>query len=224
MNKYVPDYGFGMAPISANMQQKYDLACTGMLSLLSGDRIDPEAAMAFLSEFKGMCNRCIRQDQWDWFTVLTAFGSPEEPRMRVIVGAIPILRRALSEEDVRTMGECLARIEKADARSLVSHFLGRKGESEGGWIYILSTRDSPTTLKIGMTTRTVVERVKEINASTGVLYPWSARVAFRVENPAGAEKEIHARLANFRIRAKREFFELEFREAKRCILEVIEGK
>ena len=216
----MPKYGFGMSPISLTMQYRYDLACTGILSLLSGERIDPEAMLKCLSDFKGMCNRCVKQDQWDWFTVYSAFGSPEVSRLKLIVSAIPALRNALRSEDVRSMGEALAKIEVADARSLVSSFLKGASEQGGGWIYILSTRGAPSILKIGMTTRTVDERVKEINSSTGVLYPYSARAAFRVDKPIEIEREIHIRLAGCRIRPDREFFDLGFQDAQKAILDV----
>lgn len=222
MNK-VPKYGFGMSPISLKMQNRYDVACTGLLSLLSGERVDTETVLEYLSDFKGMCNRCVKQDQWDWFTVYSAFGSPEVSRLKVIASVIPTLRSALRDEDARSMGEALAKIERADARSLISSFLKGACEDGGGWIYILSTRDAPTILKIGMTTRTVDERVKEINASTGVLYPYSARAAFRVDDPGKTERAIHLRLAECRIRPDREFFDLEFKDAQRAICDVIKS-
>jgi len=194
MKENPPIHGFGMSPISATMQDRYDLACTGVLSLLSGDRIDIEATRVYLSEFKGICNRCWKQDQVDWFTVYTAFGSPKEFRLSAIATEIPLLRRALKENDTRTMGECLANIEKLDARSLIKKNLSPHLERGNSWIYILSKRDLPTLLRIGKTSRTVDERVREINAASGDSNPYSARAAFRVENPVEVEKEVYFRL------------------------------
>src|SRR5690606_36613459 len=82
-----------------------------------------------------------------------------------------------------------------------------------GWVYILSTREMPNILKIGMTTRNISERVKEINSATGVLYPLSARAVFRVKNASEAERLIFSKLDSYRIRKDREFFNIEFQKA-----------
>ena len=80
-------------------------------------------------------------------------------------------------------------------------------------IYILSTRANPDILKIGFTTRSVVERVHEINSATGVLVPFGVRAVWRVKNAQDCEKKIHNLFSENRIRNDREFFKLEFRDA-----------
>jgi hypothetical protein len=72
-------------------------------------------------------------------------------------------------------------------------------------------------LKIGMTRRTVEDRVREINAATGVAIPFGVRCCWRVKEPSAAERLIHAALADYRVRSDREFFRLDFHEAKRRI-------
>jgi hypothetical protein len=92
-------------------------------------------------------------------------------------------------------------------------FIGRlriREEEDAGWIYLLSTRQSKTFLKIGMTTRSVEQRVHEINSATGVVIRFGVRRCWRVRNPAWAEKQVHRALSEFRIRDDREFFEAEF--------------
>jgi len=59
---------------------------------------------------------------------------------------------------------------------------------------VLSTREQPDFLKIGMTTRTVEERVREINTATGVLIPFGVRRCWRVMDPSRSEKLIHSAL------------------------------
>jgi len=97
------------------------------------------------------------------------------------------------------------------------------GRANGsGWIYVLSTRDKPRILKIGMTERSVAERVGEINSATGVLIPFSARRVFRVRNAVSAERDIHRMLDEFRIRSDREFFEMSFQQAAHMIESYLE--
>lgn len=68
-------------------------------------------------------------------------------------------------------------------------------------------------LKIGMTTRDVVVRAREINSATGVLYPLGVRKVFKVHDAHSAEKAIHKALAEYRIRDDREFFKIGFQDA-----------
>jgi cold shock CspA family protein len=93
--------------------------------------------------------------------------------------------------------------------------------SEAGWICILSTREQPDVLKIGMTNRTVAERVREINAATGVLIPFAARQVFRVRDVNNAEKSVHETLGEYRIRSDLEFFKIPFGKAVSVIQEYL---
>ncbi len=88
-------------------------------------------------------------------------------------------------------------------------------------IYVLSTRESRDILKIGFTTRSVVDRVTEINSATGVLIPFGVRAVWRVKNAHGCEKELHELFAENRIRNDREFFKLDFRDAFNRIKKIL---
>lgn len=84
-----------------------------------------------------------------------------------------------------------------------------KEKNTKGWVYVLSNPSlSEDTYKVGMTTRNVDERVKELNSSTSI--PQSFHVEYKVacEDPYGKEQEIHRRLRGKRINKKREFFTL----------------
>ena len=49
---------------------------------------------------------------------------------------------------------------------------GGRGANISSWVYILSTYETRKIFEIGMTHRSVEERVKEINAASGVVVPW----------------------------------------------------
>ena len=72
-----------------------------------------------------------------------------------------------------------------------------------------------------MTIRTVPERVKEINSATGVLYPFSARVVYKVKDARAAEHRVFQLLSDYRIRQDREFFEIPFPKAAQIIEEAL---
>jgi hypothetical protein len=94
-------------------------------------------------------------------------------------------------------------------------------EPNAGWLYILATREAPSLLKIGMTARSVEERVREINSATGVLVPYGIWRCWRVVNPSQAEKLVHSILADFRVRNDREFFAIDVAEAGKRISDVL---
>lgn len=215
--KSIAKWGFGMAPISERMQARYDAAVQTVLDLIDGNLTFDEVNLDTISELKGMFNRCIRQDQWDWFSVFTELGTPPYHDMNKIVGALIDFRRAIKEQNSAEFEQAKNLLIDNNLLRYLAEYQSELSEHVGepttGWIYILSTREQPEILKIGMTHRSVSQRVKEINSATGVLIPFAARHVFRVKDATLAEKEIFELLAEYRLRTDREFFKLPFPQA-----------
>ncbi len=133
-------------------------------------------------------------------------------------------RRALVAGDAGALRDHWSRLRRLPVRACLRILLehARIAEDEGaGWIYLLSTREMPDLLKIGTTTRSVEERLREINGATGVAFPFGVRRCWRTRDPATAEREIHQALGQHRIRADREFFRAPFRDAAAIIDETL---
>jgi ribosomal protein S27E len=77
-----------------------------------------------------------------------------------------------------------------------------------GYLYILSNPSMPNLLKIGFTTRTVDERVAELNASTGVPDKFIVEAYFCSSTPENDERFLHAELNDYRKNENREFFQI----------------
>lgn len=78
-----------------------------------------------------------------------------------------------------------------------------------GAIYIAhNPRNGENTFKVGMTERSVHERMKELTAVTSNIGQYSAVAYFIVSDAAAAEKSCHKRLDRYRVQENREFFEL----------------
>ena len=219
-------WGFGMAPISSRMRRRYDAAVQSALDFLYDNTVPESVLLDDVSELKGMFNRCIRQDQWDWFSVLEEFGNPAREDMVRIADGLLLLRRSLATKDDRGMQSPKRQLVSSNLCLYLNNYQGALNlfdkSSDSGWIYILSRREQDTILKIGMTRRSVGERVAEINSATGVLFPLSARRVFRAKYAENTEREIHRMLAQHRIRPDREFFEMQFSEAVGAIEEYLE--
>ncbi len=210
-----------MAPISTTMRTRYDEAVQSVadyiLDNIALDGLSPDN----ISELKGMFNRCVREDQWDWFTVHAELGNPSKRDMRAIVDGLKSLRTHVLNNNATAVKEIARHLVKNGLLNSLLFYQGEHDHAEqedgDGWVYILSTRESPNILKIGMTTRSVSQRVKEINSATAVLHPLSARAVYRVRNASAAESEIFRVLAAYRIRQDREFFEIPFTQATKAI-------
>lgn len=78
------------------------------------------------------------------------------------------------------------------------------------WVYVLVNKSMPGICKIGMTTTSVPQRVKEINQATGVITPWMAIYKYKCINSRVLEQAVHEHLEKlgYRVNPKREGFEI----------------
>lgn len=90
-----------------------------------------------------------------------------------------------------------------------------------GFVYILSNEKMPGLIKIGFTTRTVEERIAELNSMTGVPAPFVLEAYFTSSKPAADETAVHTRLAPFRL-ANKEFFNCSVDDAIEAVEKVLE--
>ncbi|WP_444951125.1 GIY-YIG nuclease family protein [Micromonospora ureilytica] len=219
-------WGFGMAPVKPDIEQKRRQSVAAVLSYLQNDPIESSTSLLeALSEVKGLYSRCHKQDQWDWFTVWQQLGRPGRKRCLQVGDALSRLRTAIRDGDDATAAKQLTLLTDADVQVQLAGLVGEQPrETRGaGYIYVLSTREQPRMLKIGYTERTVEERVREINRATGVVIPYGVRALWVVADAPSVEAELHDRLAPYRVRKDREFFNLDFRDASALIQGYIDG-
>lgn len=83
------------------------------------------------------------------------------------------------------------------------------------WVYVLVNKSIPGICKIGMTTTSVNQRVKEINQATGVITPWFPVFKYKCINSRVLEQAVHQHLEKlgYRVNPKREGFEISSKEA-----------
>ena len=125
--------------------------------------------------------------EWNWHSKAVAF--TREP-------AQDPTRAAEGWEDVVYYGE-----------GLVDPTLSTQ---EPEWVYVLVNKGIPGICKIGMTTTSVPQRVKEINSATGVITPWFAVYQHKCINSRVLEQAVHQRLEElgYRVNPRREGFEI----------------
>lgn len=219
-------WGFGMAPPKPSTERERLIAAEVVCQVLAFrdcPPVEPQLLDA-LSLTKGLFNRVAREDQWDWFTVMGQLGYPSLGLARKIASKLSDVRIAIRDQDTNAFQAARRDLARLPTHLCLLVFLGKAkiADEEGvGWIYILSTRELRDLLKIGMTTRTVEQRVDEINRATGVAIPFGVRRCWRVLDPSVAERAVHAALAQYRVRNDREFFRIDFRTATEIVNETL---
>ena len=91
-----------------------------------------------------------------------------------------------------------------------------KGITNCQYIYVLTNNTMPGLVKIGFTKNKPSERVKQINAATGVPLDFKVEYQYPCFNAHDLEKEIHAYLENEvgnRTNRKKEFFNMTVEQA-----------
>ena len=90
-----------------------------------------------------------------------------------------------------------------------------KGLTGAQYIYILENDTMPGLVKIGFTKNKPSERVKQINAATGVAIDFDVKYQYPCFNAHDLEKEIHIYLESqgFRVNKKKEFFNISVEQA-----------
>lgn len=83
----------------------------------------------------------------------------------------------------------------------------------GGIVYLLQNPAMPGLVKIGLTTRSMGERLRELNSATGVPVEFVHLYDVSVGDCAAAEQFVHQTLAQFRERREREFFRVSAKQA-----------
>jgi hypothetical protein len=219
--KITQKWGFGMAPIKNAVQHERERHVKELLAFLNNQQllfIDLQS----ISEVKGLFNRTLRQDQWDWYTVFEQLGRPSRRTAKIIAESLFQLRMQVKNGSEAEIRETKRKVALTRTVELLEVFL-TPATPRGDVIYVLSTRELPLFLKIGYTTRSVTERVDEINRATGVIFPFGVRASWRVRDDQGrvVEKKIHQVLKELRVRTDREFFCMDFLDAVKIINSVI---
>lgn len=90
------------------------------------------------------------------------------------------------------------------------------------YVYILTNSSIPGVVKIGHTTRNVPDRVREINAAPGVIFPWEAHFSYKCPNGRMLEEEVHSHLEEMGLRPnkRREGFTIDVTDAIKIIEEL----
>lgn len=74
-------------------------------------------------------------------------------------------------------------------------------------VYVLTNESMPDFIKIGFTTTTVEQRLKQLD-TTGVPLPFECYYAAEVEDARCEERWLHSIFSDRRVRESREFFKM----------------
>ena len=83
-----------------------------------------------------------------------------------------------------------------------------------GYVYVLSNPSMPSLCKIGCTSRTVEDRVEELNRETGVAGPFIIEAKAESSDIKRDEQAVFTALSSYRYTTKKEFFRVDVEKAK----------
>jgi hypothetical protein len=119
----------------------------------------------------------------------------------------------------------VVRHESWSARSPQSFVLEQPTKMVGpdpGVVYVQRSESHENNVyKIGLTRRNAEVRASKLSAATGVPLPFFVLAQWEVGDCSQVEREVHGRLADFRINPNREFFFAELSQICRTINEVV---
>ena len=95
----VGDSDFGRLPISDRMRPRYGQALDAGLKIIGNPKDGLFVSADALSDLKGMFNRCVRQDQWDWFSVYYLLGRPPIAVLMKAAETIGNVARSIMNKD-----------------------------------------------------------------------------------------------------------------------------
>ena len=116
--------------------------------------------------------------------------------------------------------------EQGDGWDKVTYYTNRpkkiqipQGMTGCQWVYVLTNPTMPGLCKIGFTKNKPSERVKQINAATGVALDFVVEWAFPCFNAHDVEKQVHRYLEDngFRVNKSKEFFNVTVDAAKAVV-------
>ena len=87
-----------------------------------------------------------------------------------------------------------------------------------GQLYIISNPSIPGMVKIGMTTRDVETRIRELY-TTGLPTEFKVEYVFLCEDVVYAEKQAHRILEKYRVNKSREWFAIDAKEAAHMVFD-----
>lgn len=90
------------------------------------------------------------------------------------------------------------------------------------FLYVISNPSMPGLIKVGRTTTSPEQRLKELN-TTGVPTAFEIEVVFSVQDSSQAEKHAHKALIKFRENSRREFFKVSPKTAINKIIKSVPG-
>lgn len=106
----------------------------------------------------------------------------------------------LERGDVSMAEDCQWRLNGMKER------LNEYSSTWGEFVYVLSNPSMPGIVKIGFTTTSPQQRIKEINSATGVIEKWNLEWSVECTEAHDLEKKTHEYLKEFRVSKNREGF------------------
>jgi len=125
-------WGFGFAPLNEDTIYRYNKALSQTSDFVLGkDPADGISITDEISTAKGLYNRILRQDQWDWFTVNMYLDYPPTCEMKKIVNSLILLRSSVIDGSKERLRRAKSGLLNTNFCTYAANFVGF-GAAHGG--------------------------------------------------------------------------------------------
>ena len=116
---------FGRADLHSLKDRHIEAADHVAYIVLTDVSDSSEVKLDQISQAKGMLSRCVRKDQWDWYTVYKLLGKPPEKQLHQGRQALSQLRDAAKEGDDRKVQQYIGQLRRNHIAKRFAYFVRR---------------------------------------------------------------------------------------------------
>ena len=219
-------WGFGMAPLKPKTKELNRQAVINVFALVKGKNNLAVAEMVeSISIFKGLLNRILRQDQWDWFTINRYFHYPRHRILHAVIDLLPQLRKSLIADDVEKTEECINILLGHYISELCEEYLyydssGYHVRDNLDYVYIASARETKSNLNIGIIKNADIMTNEADIAMNNSSVP-SIRCIYKCRDEILAKSLIDQALIEYYIDTTEDEFIMKYELATKIIFDVL---
>jgi hypothetical protein len=135
-----PKWDFGKMPLKDSQISKTVQSIDIFLAYIDNPHVQPTRdQLNCMSFIKAQFTSCIKEDQWNWFTVWTRLGRPDREYCRRISNSINNIRDACKQQKPTLLTEAISTIKKLDIDRYLQNYLNCwTDEAHERYIYNIS--------------------------------------------------------------------------------------
>lgn len=219
MMKKIKSVHFGISPLKAKTEYANREAVYQVRQYLTNQITTVEDIKLEISIVKGLFNRILRQDQWDWFIINTYFDYPYINDLAFIANHLNRLRISIRDNKTEEIDRVKKALWLSRCITYLDNYLGYKPGlgTDTDYIFILTCSQTKDVLIIERGIREVQSKIKQANSGRDDGYEFFAYKGYKVKDSVLAEQLIYKELEQYRMTEDSGLFKVYCSQASKII-------